>query len=155
MNEMELKKNDEFKKKVKKQQVYFSIFLFLGIATTITFSLFFIQDYFNIHDSMKGIYTGLGSGTAVVAIMSLIKNRRVLKDEEKMKKKRIEETDERNLKLQSKSISTAAFFLFITLYIGVIVGGIWNPIISFVLAGYVLLFAIVKGIVYTVLQKKM
>ena len=46
---------------------------------------------------MLGVYCGIGVGLICSGIVFLIRNKRLMKDEEKLKEARLQVTDERNM----------------------------------------------------------
>ena len=54
-----------------------------------------------VDDYMLGVYCGIGVGLICSGIVFLIRNKRLMKDEEKLKEARLQVTDERNIEIGS------------------------------------------------------
>ncbi len=82
---------------------------------------------------INGIYTGVGSGLIVGGFIVLIKMKIILKDEKKLKQKKLEEQDERNQMIKQKAMYSSAYILIILTYLGLMVSGIFNLTVFFTL----------------------
>lgn len=103
----------------------------------------------------SGFYTGIGCGLIAASIITLIKNIRLLKNKDALKRREIYESDERNRIIGLKSRSYAGYAMFILLYIALLVAGTMNVLamktILFILGA----FAVCLFISRCVLEKIM
>lgn len=89
----------------------------------------------NTRDFIPGFYTGLGGGLIGAGIISILKNRRYLKNPEEGKKRKIMETDERNRMLGLRCWAYAGYSMFLLLYVGILIGGFISVTVVKVLLG--------------------
>lgn len=85
----------------------------------------------------------------------LIRNKRLMKEEEKLKEARLQVTDERNIEIGSRALRMAAFVLLIVMYFAFLFGGLYDPMISKLMSCMICLFLIVYAIAWRVLNKHM
>ena len=80
-------------------------------------------------DYSSGYYVGLGCGLIAAAIITIIKNLRLLKNKEALKQREIYESDERNRMIGLKCWSYASYAMFILLYIALLFAGAVNVVV--------------------------
>lgn len=153
--EREIVTDDDYKKCLKKKMVAYKVLLLLGLVTIVTFQ--FAEEWFQITlpGFMMGFYSGIGAGLIGVSIALTLKTRRIVRSPEALRKYRIKNTDERNMNISGKSMRIAIFILLITMYLVMIIGGLWYPILTKAMAGLVYIFLFVYLISYWILSKKM
>ena len=99
-------------------------------------------------DYSSGFYVGLGCGLIAAAIITIIKNVRLLKNKEALKQREIYESDERNRMIGLKCWSYAGYAMFILLYIALLCAGTINVIVLntllVILAGFAICLFISK-----------
>lgn len=97
-----------------------------------------------------GYYTGLGCALIASAVITIIKNKRLLKNKEALKQREVYESDERNRMIGLKSWSYAGYAMFVLLYIALLFAGAINVIVMntllVILAGFALCLFIVRFI---------
>ena len=79
-----------------------------------------------------------------------IRNKRLLKDEAKLKKARLEQTDERNVEIGIHAQRIAAMVLFVAMYLVFLLGGLYESVLSKVMACLICLFVAVYSIAWRV-----
>ena len=136
-------------KRVKLRIVYSVCLLILGIASLYVGN--FVPLASGNMDYSSGFYSGLGCGLIAAAVITIIKNVRLLKNKEALKQRDIYESDERNRLIGLKSWSYAGYAMFVILYIALLAAGALNVVIMntimVVLAGFALCLLISRIIV--------
>ncbi|MDO5291555.1 MAG: DUF6442 family protein [bacterium] len=79
----------------------------------------------------------------------------LLRDEEKLRKARIANTDERNIAIQRKAMQTAFFIMLVAMYLVMLIGGIWYPVLAQTISLLLCVFLVVYLIAYGIISKKM
>lgn len=151
INESRLGKN--IKRRIKLRILYSVLLIILGGASL----------YVGINvplasgnsDYSSGYYVGLGFGLIAAAVITIIKNVRLLKNEEALKQQEIYESDERNQMIGLKSWSYAGYAMFILLYIALLFAGAINVIVMNTLLVVLGAFAICLFISKCILKKIM
>lgn len=108
-----------------------------------------------IDDYMLGIYLGVGAGLIVAAIGLGIKHKRLMKNEEKLKKARLEMGDERIQEIGKKAFRMAAWIMILSMYGIMLVGGLFYPVLAKTLVIVICLFFIAYTICYHIYEKRM
>lgn len=114
-------------KKIKLRIAYSALLMILGVAS--------LYVGFNVtlatgnSEYSSGYYVGLGFGLIAASIITIIKNVRLLRNEEALKQREIYEEDERNKMIGLKTWSYAGYAMFILLYIGILVAGAINVVV--------------------------
>ncbi len=104
---------------------------------------------------MLGVYTGVGGGIMGASIAQWIKTKLILADDKKLKKSRLNNTDERIQEISKKSFRAAAIVLLISLYVTGLIGGLFYPVLVEVLFGMVCIFLIIYLVAYKVYDRSM
>lgn len=111
-----------------------------------------MESYKPIYHS--GMYTGIGFGLVIAAIVFSIRIRVLLGNEEKLKEEKIRCTDERNVANSTKAFRVAGGALIIVMYIVAIIAGAWNHTVVMMMLGFVFFFVIVYLIAFKILDQK-
>ncbi len=101
-------------------------------------------------DFISGFYTGTGFGLIAAGAVTIIKNKRYLKNTDLKKQRQIYETDERNRMLGLRCWAYTGYVMFLFLYIGILVSGFISvtamKVLLVVLAVYAILLFGMKEI---------
>jgi hypothetical protein len=149
------KTNEEYKKVVMRRIKAMTALIIAGIITA-AFG-FLAEFYFDlpINDQMLGVYSGMGSGLFLVGALLLDKNRRLLKNDTKLKESRLNNTDERILEISNKALRTASFVMIAALYAVALIGGLFNPMLVKVLLIIVSIFVLTYAIAFKYYNSRM
>ncbi len=93
-----------------------------------------------ISDYMLGLYCGMGSGITIGGAVLIVRNRRLMKNKEKLHKARIHDSDERNAQISGMAVKAALAVLLVGMYLVMLVGGLWYPVLPKILVLLVVLF---------------
>ncbi len=116
--------NDEYRAVLKGRMLKMWLCILAGAVTAgISLFVYFCTEM-GIADYQLGFVLGLGSGLVFGGLVGLLKIRRRLADEEKLKECRLKETDERELELASLAMRGTARLLLAVLYVLLVVGGL-------------------------------
>ncbi|MBR6580984.1 MAG: hypothetical protein IKK66_06765 [Ruminococcus sp.] len=103
----------------------------------------------------QGLVTGVFSALMVTAIFSLVSTYVILHNEEQLKKRYIEETDERNIEIAKKTMQTSSLISLYLTAIAVIISGFISEVVSITLAIDMIVGVIITVAVGTYYKKKM
>lgn len=147
--------NEEFRKVLQKRNICSIATIVVGLAASVTAFLASEKGITALSDHILGVYCGVGCGLAAAALILLIKNLRILKDENKLKKSRLEQYDERLQEINQKAINMAAMVMIFFAFAGGLIGGIFYPVLikALLIIVYVFLFSYL--IAYAVYKKSM
>ncbi len=147
--------NEEYKQVVK---VRIYRFAGLGIIGAITLIVALLAEFYwkvEVKEEMLGVYTGGGFGLLLIAIIMIIKNTIMLKDEEKLKASRISNGDERINEISNRAFRTASIVMLIAMYALALIGGLFNPELVRLLLVVVSIFVFAYVVSYYVYNKRM
>lgn len=147
--------NEEFRKQLQAKNKALLGLILLGIISAAAAYYMEFWGKMKVDDYMLGVYCGIGVGLICSGIVFLIRNKRLMKDEEKLKEARLQVTDERNIEIESRALRMAAFVLLIVMYFAFLFGGLYDPMISKLMSCMICLFLIVYAIAWRVLNKHM
>ena len=147
--------NEEFRKQLQAKNKALLGLILLGIISAAAAYYMEFSGKMKVDDYMQGVYCGIGVGLICSGIVFLIRNKRLMKDEEKLKEARLQVTDERNIEIGSRALRMAAFVLLIVMYFAFLFGGLYDPMISKLMSCMICLFLIVYAIAWRVLNKHM
>lgn len=147
--------NEEFRKQLQAKNKCLLGLILLGIISAAAAYYMEFSGKMKVDDYMLGVYCGIGVGLICSGIVFLIRNKRLMKDEGKLKEARLQVTDERNIEIGSRALKMAAFVLLIVMYFAFLFGGLYDPMISKLMSCMICLFLIVYAIAWRVLNKHM
>lgn len=114
-------------KRIKFRICYAVILIILGIISIYVGNMVSLES--GNSDFSSGFYNGVGFGLIAAAAITIIRNIRLLKNEEALNKRKIYEEDERNRLIGLKTWSYTGYAMFIILYIALIVAGAFNVVV--------------------------
>lgn len=116
--------NEEYRAVLKKRQAKMYGVILAGFVTEAICLYVYFCTQIRLSDYRMGFLTGLGGGIALGGVLGLLRIRRKLKDEEKLKEYRLKETDEREIEIGSLALRGTARLLLGALYVMLILGGV-------------------------------
>ncbi len=147
--------NEEYKLVVKVRMYRFAGLGLIGAITLITALLAEFYWKLEVKEEMLGVYTGAGFGLLLISIIMLIKNKLMLKDEEKLKESRISNSDERIKEITNRAFRTASIAMLIAMYTLALIGGLFYPALVRLLLLIVSIFVFAYIVSYNVYNRKM
>lgn len=147
--------NETYRKIVKRKAFIAGVIMVLGAATIAAdlVAQFLLGPEMN--DFRKGFFSGAGTGLFFGGAILMIKRIAMLKSEDKLKKARIEESDERNRKIADIAMRIATVILLAAMYVAMIVSGFIMPEMMKLLSFLVCFFLLAYVGAYKILQRKM
>ena len=147
--------NEEYKETIKARIKVFIVLMVLGLLTLILVITNMVSDVIRLSDYMDGIYSGMGTGLIFSSAIFLVKNLRLLKNEEALKKSRLQNTDERNIMIAQRASQSATMVVLIVSYVGMLFMGAFNEIILHCFMAVVMVFICAYFLFNLYYQKKM
>ena len=147
--------NEGYRKTVKRKIKVMSLIIVLGLVSIAAVEI--CKYFFNIpiNDYTEGLYLGIGTGLVACGTILIVKRKRLLADEEKLKKARIAESDERNLAIANASWKTATIALLFAVYAEFLIAGISMPQVARAAEILIAVFFVVYLVSYRINAKKM
>lgn len=145
--------NMRIEKKIKIRIIYCIVLIILGVISLYVGK--FVPLNSGDAEYSAGYYTGLGFGVIAAGVITIIKNVKLLKNQEKLKEREIYESDERNKMIGLKTWSYAGYAMFILLYIAQMVAGVFNVLVMNTLLATLALFALCLFVSRVILSKLM
>ena len=118
------KTDEEYREKLKQRRNFIPVLAVLGAASIVVSML--LLCFGGEREFVAGLYMGLGCGILAVCIVWFLKLRKLLKDEKKLRVKRLAESDERNIQVALKAHYTAGVLLILTGYMVMLVSGFFS-----------------------------
>lgn len=149
-------KTDEEYREVLKKRKHFIYVLMLagaaavGVAICLGLGLFGKEE-----DFLSGLYTGMGCGLIAGGIMGLLKIQSVLRDEKKLRQKRLEESDERNIQVTEKSYYAAGIGVMAVGYFVFLFAGFFSMEVFWTVWSLLILYFVLFFICKKIYEKKM
>lgn len=147
--------NEEYKEYLRKKDKSMRWIIVVGLLLA---ALVFMGEYMwniEVDDYILGVYAGLGCGLIVAGIVLSVKQRRIMKDEKRLKKARLEASDERIQEIAKSAFRMAAWIMIIAMYAISLIGGLWYPILTKILLVMVCVFVVAYWICYRIYERKM
>lgn len=147
------KTDEEYRDYLKKRITAFTILGIIGFVTiaAVMFMNHFLEDLLN---GCESFIIGIGSGLLFASVILIIKLRRVINDSEKLRRARIQATDERNIQISTAAMKVTLAVMFAADYIIMFVGGFRYPILTKIATIIILTAILAYLIAYKVLSKR-
>ncbi|MDO5387972.1 MAG: hypothetical protein Q4F63_01940 [Clostridia bacterium] len=142
-----------------KEQIKFKnrIYMFLIILCVLYYGGIFtgIIDFNKSSVNAVSIYNGIAGGYMIVSIVSIVRNKRMLKNEDMLRKYQIEVRDERNISIARKSLSISVFIYLWLCFIGGVAALNYNEAVAntlfYSVCGLLIVYCIVNFIMKKIL----
>lgn len=149
----EIKIGKKIKQKIKIRMLCCVLFMLLGAASLYVGTCVPLAS--GNSDYSSGYYVGLGFGLIAASVITVIKNIRLLKNQDALKQYEIYESDERNRLIGLKCWSYAGYAMFILLYIALLFAGAVNVVVMNTLLVILAVFALCLLISKCILKRIM
>lgn len=146
--------NEGYQKYVKRRMAIMTGVLLLG---AITLGLALLAEFvwkLEVSERMLGFFAGTGTGLMVGAVILLIRDGRLLGDEERLRKMRVKTTDERNIQISTLATKIAVGVLLVAMYLTMLVLGFWYPLIVNILLALTAVFLAAYVVAYQLLSRR-
>lgn len=146
---------DYYKKRIKRQLYILCGLFIIGILTV---GIALMAEYLwrvQVEEVILSGYLGFGIGLAFASVLLILRKSRLLKDEARLKKAKIEASDERNVQISIRATRIAIAVLLVGMYFGILIGGLWYPVLMTALSMLVCLFVLAYIVAYVIISKKM
>lgn len=124
--EKPVKTNEEYCNMLNKQNKIFLWVIPLGLLTA---GLAIINEIFHLlgnNSWFNGVCTGVGAGVVFVGLFKVLRNRKVMKDEDRLKEERLKMQDERNRMIAGKAVQSTMLVVLAFSYVIMIIAGFLN-----------------------------
>lgn len=149
------KTNEEYREVLKKRNIWISVLALAGaLIAGVTFYAW-ETGVSALSDYIMGVYCGFGTGVFLAAIILLVKNMILLKNEEKLKLSRLENADERFDEINKRAARITLMILLLTITAGGMIGGIFEPVLVKATVFLIDVFALSYIIAFTYYKRKM
>lgn len=148
------KTDGEYREYLKKRIAIFIVLGIIGLATIIAVLLTnqFAEDSLNDHS--KSYLIGAGSGIIFASVILIVKNCIVMNDSEKLRRVRIQVTDERNIQIGTAAMKVTLAVMFFVSYVIMFVGCFYSMILTKIMSLIICTAILAYFIAYKVLSKK-
>lgn len=109
--------NEEYKVELKKRQRLMGFLLLLGVFTLASMITLILIKPEMLESYTAGFFTGVGTGLILGGLVGILKIRKILKDEDAIKKARLAETDEREHAISSRALHATLKILLLSIYL--------------------------------------
>jgi hypothetical protein len=145
-NASNIKTNDDFRKVIKRKNKIMLLLIIIGGITILAAGLAALTGLLDSDSYLCGLYFGLGTGLILAGIMKLLQHKKILYNEELLKRERLKYTDERNQAIAGKAVQTSLFILLFLVYMGMLIGVFYSRTIFYcywsVIIAFLLLYSI-------------
>jgi hypothetical protein len=135
--------NEEYRKELKRKNWIMALIGVLGLAASVIAAVAWKSESAGLPDYMVGVYCGMGTGITLGCLILIGRNLLLFRDEEKLKRSRLENSDERLRQISGLAIRAAVLVMMIAALAAGLIGGIFYPILikAFLFILYVFLFS--------------
>ncbi|MFC0234085.1 hypothetical protein ACFFIF_08800 [Vagococcus entomophilus] len=150
-----IQNDEQYKEVVNKRRNKMLLIAFMGVLTLLLLWLLPSMIGFQISDFASGIYTGVGFGLISSGSIKAIQLKKIVQSSEKLKKKRIEEHDERILEISLRAYKVAGISLLVVAYFIGFIGMLFNGVFAWIMVLLVGVFLGVYTLAFVTYKNKM
>lgn len=121
--------NEEYRKVLKKRNGWMAALIGTGIIIAAAALMAEQSGAAVLPERILGVYCGFGTGIAIAGIVLFVRNRILLGNEEKLKKDRLENTDERLMEIGNRAVRTATRVVLLAGTAVAMICGIYEPVL--------------------------
>ena len=121
--------NEEYRRVLKKRNLWIAAIAALGILVAGVAFFAGQSGETALPDHILGVYCGFGTGIVLGMAVLFVRNLILLKNEEKLKQNRLENSDERLEMIGNKSANAALRVLLLVGSAAAMIGGIYEPVL--------------------------
>lgn len=149
------KNNEEYRKVLKRRQTAYCLCMLAGLAELGLVLFLAYGTQFELSEYQLGYLLGLGAGLVLGSAVGIVRIQRKKASEEKLKEARLQETDERELEVDSLALRVTAKILLGVLYVLLILAGIfeWKELL-YVCFGLIAVFLLSYGVLRRYYENK-
>ena len=147
--------NEAYRKIMISRIKLYIIMFILGLITIAVSIAAKSIDSVKLSQQALDFYSGLGCGISAISSLIIIITAVSLCNDEKVKKERIEHSDERLLEIRRKSLSVAGICSYISMYLIGLIGGLFYPILLIVLSVFTAIYTLAYFITHIIYTKIM
>lgn len=152
----EVHTDEEYRKVLRRTQWIYYGMLIAGVVTIAVAGLAEALDWKIAVDSMHtGFYSGMGGGLVGGSVVFLIRCRKTMRDPERLHKARVAATDERVVEISRRAIAVAGYVLLLAVYLVCVIGGLFYPVLTWVLFLLVMVFLLTYAISFFIYNRLM
>ncbi|MBP2099710.1 hypothetical protein [Enterococcus rivorum] len=155
INGNKINNNEDYRKVLRKRCLKYFILFSIGLFTV--FLAFFSKPFLGVvmPEHTKSYYIGIGIGIIGSSIVLIINSYSIMNNESTLKRKRLKETDERNVAIGNLAWKMTSVCFLVSVYVMVIILGVFNTQYSMIIAYFVSSFFLLYGLFYWYYNKKM
>lgn len=145
--------DEEYREKLKIRQKLVPVLVIAGAAAIVVSCLLMRQE--DEKAFLAGLYMGIGCGILAVSVVWFFKIRSILRDEKKLREKRLKEWDERNIQVTLKAHYMAGVLVIVAGYVTMLVAGFFSMEVFWTVWVMVMLYFALFTIGRVIYDKKM
>lgn len=116
--------NEEYKEVLKKRLVRVRLICLAGLLVIAGAAVLTCLLPGKVDDYHLGVTYGMGTGLILGSIVAMLRIRKTLTNEDKLKVQRLKETDEREIEISNMAIKQTAKLLLVVLYLSMVFGAL-------------------------------
>lgn len=121
--------NEEYRKALKRRNLWMAALTVAGILIAVAALLADENGSALLPEYVLGVYCGFGTGLALAGILLMIRNVVLMRNEEKLKQSRLENSDERLQTIGNRAALTALKVLLLVIVAGGLIAGIYEQVL--------------------------
>ena len=142
--------NEEYRKVLKNRNLWMIGLTIIGLMIAVVALWAEKTGATALPDYIIGVYCGFGTGLAIAGVILFVRNLLLMKNEEKLKESRLENSDERLTEIRNKALQAAVKILLLVGVAASMILGIFEPVLikACLFLLYVFLFSFIIATAY-------
>ncbi len=149
------KTDDEYRKVLKKRSIGIGFMMAAGVAALIAAAVLMKSGKGENDDFLSGVYTGIGTAILVSGVIFFFRVRKLFKNPELLRQRRLKESDERSVLLNQKALYLSGVFVIIGAYIALLAAGFFSMAVFWTIWTIVTVYFIIYLICRNILERLM
>lgn len=149
------KTDDEYRKVLKRRCVGTGFMMAAGIAAFIVAAVIMKSGKGENSDFLGGVYSGMGTGILAAGTIFFFRIRRLFKNPELLRQRRLKESDERSVLLNQKALYLSGVFVIIGAYAAFLAAGFFSMAVFWTIWTIIMVYFIIYLICRNILERLM
>lgn len=149
------KTDEEYREVLQKRKILIFVLMLAGAAAIGVSICLGIKASGEGQAFLCGLYMGMGCGILLGGVIGLTKIRRTLRDEKKLRQKRLEESDERNIMVNQKAYYMAGVLVMTIGYLVFLFAGFFSMEVFWTVWTLLILYFLLFFVFRRIYDKKM
>lgn len=149
------KTDEEYKEKLLVRRKLNLFLMGVGCVTLLVAVLWMMRVESVQEAFLSGVFSGTGAAIIIFGARDIVKTRKLLRDEQRLREERLKVSDERSLLIMQKSMFLAGIIVMALCYVLLLISGFFNMAVFWCVWGIMMLYFLISVILKKYYEKRL